>query len=268
MANAVKTYNGGDAFTLKPNGVDSRTVNKLLYTPSQIPQQGILVNYDPAHPDSYPGTGTSMFDLSGNGTTVTLYGGLESGYTQNGWFTADGVNDYGQSGVSSVTINGTALTTGIWVRINATTPTGFNIAFGAFKNGTLTGNYTDIRKTSSQFQARVRYQDGAGTSRVVNNSSNPISIGTWYYIASTFDSATTTVVLYLFDGSGLVGSATNTSALCDFVTNPIVGAVIYNGGSGFYSPLSTGEAHMYNGIALSQGRIENIYNNTKQRYGY
>jgi hypothetical protein len=268
MANAVKAYNGGSAFLLKPNGIDSRTVNKLLYTPSQIPQQGIVANYDPAHPDSYSGTGTSLFDLSGNGQTITLNGGLESGYVQNGWFTADNVNDYGQSGTNSVTINGTALTMGIWMRLNSFPTGNFNIGLGAFQNGTLFGNFIDIRKQSSQLKARSRYQDSAGTLEVAQDNSNLLSVGTWYYIASTFDSATTTMVLYLFDGSGLVNSVTETVAICDFVTNPIVGSIVYNGVSGFYTPLSTGEAHMYNGIALSQGRIENIYENTKARYGY
>jgi len=268
MANAVKTYNGGDAFLLKPNGIDSRTVNKLLYTPSQIPQQGILANYDPAHPDSYSGTGTSMFDLSGNGQTITLNGGLESGYVQNGWFTSDNVNDYGQSGTNSVTINGTALTMGMWMRLNVYPTANFNIGCGAFANGTLTGNFIDIRKTSTQIQARSRYQDSSGTLEVLQLGSNPLSVGTWYYIASTFDSATTTMMLYLFDGTGLVNSNTNTSTPCDFVNNPLVGSIVYNGLSGFYAPISTGEAHFYQGTALSQARIENIYENTKSRYGY
>jgi len=264
---AIAKYNGVNAFTAQPLGLDTRKANGM-YTPNQIPQTNLLASYDPAHPKCYSGTGTSLFDLSGNGQTITLYGGLESGYAQNGWFAADGVNDYGVSGVNSVNINGTALTTGVWMRLDSYPGGNFNIGCGAFKDGTTIGNYVDIRKTSTQLQARSRYQDDAGTGGVVQDASNPLSVGTWYYIASTFDSATTTMVLYLFDGNGLVNSVTNTNAQCDFVTNPIVGSIVYNGVSGFHTPLSTGEAHIYNGTALTQSEIESIYENTKARYGY
>lgn len=266
MANAVKTYNGGNAFLLKPNGMDSRTVNKYLYTPSQIPQQGILANYDPAHPDSYSGTGTTLFDLTANNNDITLYGGFESGYAQNGWFVNDAVNDYGASG--NVTLNGTSFTLGIWVRrddnfnppawpflcLDATTGYGLSLTIRTDANG--------------DYYFRWRFTDSANVGRNQNSTTSPVSLGTWYYAVATLDTTTDTMYSYYFDGTGLVQTLTRTDNTADFGTNTVVGPINYGGVPLQEKGVSVGEAHIYQGSALIQGRIENIYNNTKARYGY
>mgnify|MGYP000176052642 CR=1 FL=1 len=45
-----------------------------------------------ANTKSYPGTGSTWFDMSGNGNNMTLSGPT---YNSNGYFDFDGSNDYG-----------------------------------------------------------------------------------------------------------------------------------------------------------------------------
>jgi prepilin-type N-terminal cleavage/methylation domain-containing protein len=80
----------------------SATKNSMTYrvTESNTPSLGDCVNYLPVlyldanNPNSYPGTGTTWTDLSGNGNNGTLYNGV--GYTTNGGkaLTFDKVDDY------------------------------------------------------------------------------------------------------------------------------------------------------------------------------
>jgi hypothetical protein len=65
----------------------------LAHSPKVV-TSGLVLYLDTANPKSYPGSGTTWFDLSGNGNHFTLYNGVS--YT-NGYLTFDGTNDYAAS---------------------------------------------------------------------------------------------------------------------------------------------------------------------------
>jgi hypothetical protein len=54
---------------------------------------GLVLIWDVANPLSYPGTGTTIYDLSGNGNNGTLYNGVGFNQTNGGVLTFDGVDD-------------------------------------------------------------------------------------------------------------------------------------------------------------------------------
>ena len=58
----------------------------------QLPSEGLSLLLDAANVKSYPGSGTSWFDLSGNSNTGTLTNGPT--YNSDGYFAFDGTNDY------------------------------------------------------------------------------------------------------------------------------------------------------------------------------
>ena len=64
----------------------------LQHSPS-IVTSGLSMCVDAGNPRSYPGTGTSWFDASGNGNTGTLTNGPAYTSGVNGYFTFDGVDD-------------------------------------------------------------------------------------------------------------------------------------------------------------------------------
>ena len=64
---------------------------EAAYVAPDFVSSGLTAYYDPANPLSYSGTGVTLTDLSGNGINGTIVGAT---YTDNTYFTLDGVNDY------------------------------------------------------------------------------------------------------------------------------------------------------------------------------
>jgi hypothetical protein len=56
--------------------------------------QNLVLYYDPTQLSSYPGTGTKMFDLSGNNNHATIYNGPTIVTGSAGYIEFDGSNDY------------------------------------------------------------------------------------------------------------------------------------------------------------------------------
>lgn len=64
-----------------------------LYTPPTLTSFTTLLHYDAGNTSSYPGSGTTVTDLSGNGYTGTLQNGTAYDSANGGSFSFDGVND-------------------------------------------------------------------------------------------------------------------------------------------------------------------------------
>jgi len=58
----------------------------------KIVKDNLVLMLDAANPKSYPGTGTTWYDLSGNGNHFSLVNGVS--FNSEGYFTTDGVNDH------------------------------------------------------------------------------------------------------------------------------------------------------------------------------
>ena len=230
--------------------------------PDRIPQTNLYASYDPADEDSYPGTGTSLFDLSGNGNTLTLNGGVESGYNSNGWFNYDGVND--TASVASTTVSGDC-SIGAWYKITGDDDS-LQMITGTLGSA-LVGMqvYYNCASTNNRFFARVQDSDGTATAMSIPEASLTISTGTWYYVCASWNNTTHELIHYIFASSGLAGSNSVTSTGIDTTTTSTADIVL--GAPTYYAYGDIGEAHIYNEV-LSQTQFTTIYNNTKARYGY
>lgn len=71
-------------------------INPYLVQPSgpNIVTDGLVLNLDAGNTASYPGSGTTWTDLSGNNNNVTLYNGVGYSSSNGGVLTFDGTNDY------------------------------------------------------------------------------------------------------------------------------------------------------------------------------
>jgi hypothetical protein len=80
--------------------------------PFSIPD-GLIYHIDPANPKSYIGTGTTIYDLSGNGNTSYFTNGALYQNYQKGVVVVDGNNDY----ISTPLFNLTSpVTVSAWVK--------------------------------------------------------------------------------------------------------------------------------------------------------
>lgn len=76
--------------------VNSAIASTLNY--KSVVTRGLILSYDAGALDSYPQTGTSVFDLSTNSNTATLTNGPTFSTDNGGTFVLDGSNDYINAG--------------------------------------------------------------------------------------------------------------------------------------------------------------------------
>jgi hypothetical protein len=224
---------------------------------SNIVTNGLLVYLDAADKDSYPGTGTTWTDLSGNGNNGTLTNGpvfLPS--VGGGVFDLDGVDDYVSlgSGAASIVQGRTALTIGIMFNMDATgTLRGLIGTLNYFCGGNL--------GLVASNDALEFYNDTATCYSI--GLSSYVTTGKWIYAVGTYD-GTTTRLYGIKDGtltqtSG-TGKSGNTNVFSsDFRVMGNQNPTIFTNGKGSV-------AFAYNRV-LSETEIVQNYDAIKLRFG-
>jgi hypothetical protein len=215
---------------------------------TSVVTSGLVLHLDAGNIASYPGSGTTWSDLSGNGNHVTLVNGPTFDPTfNNGSIVFDGVNDYAETfsgnGLSQFTI-------GLWVRTTsaASSPNYWSqpCFFGKETGGVGTGDL-GITINSGQlgyFSGMASGIDQASNWTIIND-------GAWKHIVLTSDGTNTR--LYL-NGQFVNGSLFN--------VNRSLNSDPFRIGSGFQgTPVNTSIASVvfYN-RSLSQEEITQNYN--------
>ncbi len=85
-----------------------------LHHSPRIVTDGLVLYLDAANPKSYPGTGTSWYDLSGNGNNGTLVNGIGYDSNNRGSMVFDGVDDF-----ISINYTNSIETMSIWFNRNS-----------------------------------------------------------------------------------------------------------------------------------------------------
>ena len=116
------------------------------YNP-RIVTDGLVLCLDAGNTKSYPGSGTTWTDLSGNGNNGTLVNNV--GYS-NGALSFDGVDDYA-SFVSNPSLTN-QITVEVWVQLSSTTPNGTGWILGrenSYRMIYSTGSFSWICATTN-----------------------------------------------------------------------------------------------------------------------
>lgn len=217
---------------------------KYKFPGQQIVTNGLVLNLDAANKDSYPGTGTTWYDLSGNGINGYLTNGPTFLPNQNGGiFNFDYVDDYVNIGNNLGAPS--TFTLSAWVRSsNISQP-----------QNIFNGNPPFfLRITSSTIRCAVY----TGTWIFVNGSIT-LSSNTWYNLVLTYDQSTV---------KGYVNGVLDVNSVK--TGTPIYGALnnlgFTTGGEDAPSVTNIAVAQVYN-RALSAAEITQNYNATKTRFG-
>jgi hypothetical protein len=179
-----------------------------------IVTDGLVLHLDAANGRSYPGSGSTWFDLSGRGNDVTLY---NSPTFSNGTINFPGTNQYGRT-TSTLDLSSTAAITIISAWRTATTSTNCMVyEYSANWNGSINGfglySNSDGGPTVENTQhIQLRGNtDYAGT----NASSPPSSSFGIYSVRHNFSSSAPETTVYINSSSPTVnnygGNNTNTS---------------------------------------------------------
>jgi hypothetical protein len=220
----------------------------IFYNPRTI-TDGLVLCLDAANPKSYPGSGTTWSDLSGNGNNGTLVNGVGYSGDNLGSLVFDGVDDYVEVPHNTILNPSLNMTLSSWVKI--TSFTSFMSIFGKGTTSSGSGGF-DFRINSSTQLNLVKYFIIDQIITVPTLSTN-----IWYNISAVQSS---TKVDYYINGVN-VGFFSNSTA---YQTNT---ASLRVGGDrgAIYTPASISNVLYYN-RALTASEIQQNYNATKSRY--
>jgi len=222
---------------------------------SSIVRDGLVLHLDAANPKSYPGSGTSWFNLSSSTYTGSLINGVAFSSDNNGIFNFDGTNDYVNISTSPIL---TTLTCETWFRISATTTDSYHSVCqkeGGFSGGAVYG----IRVTEANRlpYGQIFYSTVSGESINVTGTTAFVT-GTWYNITVTYDSSYN---FKIYVNGILENTATGTNVPRQNSSNFLIGT-----GDGRYARGSTGIVRVYN-KDLSAAEIKQNFEAMRGRYG-
>ncbi len=218
-----------------------------MYTGPNIVTSGLILQLDAANTKSYPGSGTTWTDLSGNGNNGTLTNSPTFSSANGGIFTFNGTNQFINCGNNS-SIQITVGTISAWVR---TTTPGASFrsiiakqsAWGLFFNDGIL----------------VTYDWGNAQTRTTGLN---IANGIWNHTAMTFTQTVGTpsnnAIIYLNGASVLTTTIKH--------SNHNVNLQIAEANANQFLNGNIASAQIYN-RALSATEILQNYNGTKSRFG-
>jgi hypothetical protein len=171
-----------------------------------IVTNGLVLSLDAANSRSYPGTGTTWTDLSGNDNTGTLTSSPTYISLNNGYFSFNGSTQYVELGNKFNIDEGTAA---LWFTVDN------NITTTNALNYRLFGKTTDFEfRFANTVSDAVNYgslQGDLGGTNTVRTSQKNWTANQWYYATLTWNQTSNVSNIYVngvLDGTGTVSNIT------------------------------------------------------------
>jgi hypothetical protein len=232
--------------------------NSTLQTIVNLTTNGLVLYYDPSSVSSYPGSGTTITDLSGNGRNGTM---SNITYTYP-YFTYNGSS-------SQISVADNALlepgsgdwTMEVWVNQSVA---GNDVVLGKFPAGGTQVSYS-IRTSTSTYYAQMGSGIGSGATLFQNSTFQVGTIGTWYQLVYVFTNVAANTLQTFVNGSSIGSVGHSLASILNTTTDLYIGS--YNNGE--YAQWFDGKigiTRLYN-RALTSAEVLNNYNTDKSKYG-
>ena len=222
-----------------------------------IVTNGLVLALDAGDRNSYPGSGTTWRDLSGNNNNGTLTNGPTFNSANLGSIVFDGVDDYVLTPYSgSATSNYTFV---VWYNPLSNVNT-YALTRGRDGNGngwSLT--LGSDNSSGNRYRAGVVKTDG-GTVGYVTYSTGSMVLNQWVHLTGVWISGNS-INLYV---NGVFQSSVSITGTTLRTSND--GWVLGSIATSIYSALQAASAQVYNRV-LTQAEILQNYNATKTRFG-
>jgi hypothetical protein len=235
-----------------------------------IVQDGLIFYVDAANKDSYPGSGTSCTDISGN-RAGTLSSSPTFSKNNAGEFNYDGTDYIGFSTISDFS-GFTAISFCYWVKYTSPQDNSWENVFGngywhtGFWSGLARSGIGGADVVQPMWNIRIggsnNWVGGEGADDASNNPSSP-SIGLleadrWYHIAGTWDGSTQKIFV-----DGGIQDYKSTSGTAD--SNSDAFGISKAGAVGYYIEGAIGPLWIYS-RGLTDGEVLQNYNALKGRF--
>lgn len=203
---------------------------------------------DAANIKSYPGSGTTWTDLSGNGNNGTLTNGPTYSSANNGSIVFDGTNDYVQTAYTTQLNNFSICS---WFKSTAVSAGYFRIADKKYDTGFFFGSNNSL----------TLWGGGVKTSGTFNSIT--LSNNAWHFLAMVRTGTSLTVY-----GDGITNTNTTVcgSGSIDSTALSIGGSINDGGAQRDWFTGSIAQVSIYN-RALSAAEVSQNFNALRGRFG-
>ena len=237
--------------------IDRSTVAVAGGTPSA---SGLIMHLDASDASSYPGSGTTWTDLTGNGYNGTLVSGPSYLAENGGVISFDGSNDYVEI-ADAAALRGTTsteLTVQIWANISSYT-TGDGLFGKQFGSAGGYDGYSLAIVTNNVLRLQM---NGNSVNGGYNSSNNVWISNTWHLFTAVIDFGGTPKAYV--DGTLVINTSNAETGITNNNPTLRIGQSIQEGTP--FPVMKVGAFYVYN-KELTLQEITDNYNNTKSRYG-
>jgi len=219
-----------------------------------IVENGLVLCLDAANKLSYPRTGTTWTDLSGNSNNGTLTNGPTFSAGNQGSIVYDGVDDYisGTNNSSLQLLND--LTIGAWVKLGS----GGNASQGIFEKMVNIG-YSGYGITRQDDYFKF-WTGSSGTFAYTNSNITYSSGNNWYYVVGRRMAGNNRLFI-----NSILQTDSQSPPLSDSGEVYVIGRY-YSNIANYYFVGNIAHVFTYN-RALTDAEILQNYNTTKSRFG-
>lgn len=222
-----------------------------VFSGPKVVEDGLVLALDAANSKSYPGSGTTWTDLSGQGNNGTMINGVGYNSGNLGSLSFDGVNDYVQR--SSATIN---MSAGVTMEMMFKS-TDMNSRAQGFMSFIVSPYYIDFYCPGN---GKLRWETWSPipTSGGSYYTPTALSDNTWYHAVGTYTNGSS--VLYINGVSVASASQTPGTYSSSYTANIIIGKYAGNMSG------NIAIAKLYN-KALTASEIQQNFNTLRGRFG-
>jgi len=161
-----------------------------MFTGPDIVTDGLVLALDAANPKSYPGSGTTWYDISGNGNTGSLINSPTYVVDNFGTFTIDGTNEYF---TASGVVTTTSWSAFLWFKYNGQTEFTLKGHRTFFATNTFRYQWDDTSSTTVGRGPFAGFNTDSGgiAYGTMGGSLTPSSLfGKWHLVGMTCDGST------------------------------------------------------------------------------
>jgi hypothetical protein len=230
------------------------------YANGKIVTNGLILSLDAADRNSYPGTGTTWTDLSGNGNNGTLTNGPTFNSANGGSIVLDGINDYIDIGLSAIVNQSLPFTVSLWFMLTSM-PSGTTTPF-TFKTNTG-ANFIILIGSDASYRGTVVIGPDANIIGKTDTDSS-FFLNKWVNLSVTYNGSGHTVVSNYIAYENAVQKTLNSGVggVFDPRQNTILGYV--NSNNTLIGRIAI--VYVYSSLLSSTQVLQN-YNAQKSRFG-
>lgn len=217
---------------------------------------------DASNGTSWPGSGTTWYDISGNGYNASLVNGLT--YSTAGGAPSmlfDGINDYATFGNGNIPQPSLPITWNFWFKGISAYPTNPD---GMFDTGPGLGNVMRQIDNSAYGGSEIPTVEWSGQNPKIDitQAAGSYTVTNWNQFTFVYNYTTVRTISWYMNGV-FISSANGTSSSTLSWTEVVLGAINKND---FWLKAYMNNAALYN-VELSAAQILQNYNAYKGRFG-